>query len=388
MKKVALLLIAFLFTLSHHRIYAFSLSDSSRISLLTCAPGEDLYSAFGHTAIRVTDYKQQLDIVFNYGTFDYSQPYFYINFIRGRMLYMLTVEQWNDFVLEYAEDKRTVTEQDLNLSAGDREGIFDFLYTNSLPENREYYYDFFWDNCATRPRDIFEQVLGSRLQYHTDTAGFKKNYTLHDMLRLYVCDRPWVNCGFDLILGLPCEKIATPRDQTFLPDYLAKYEACATIDGSPFVTNTHLLLQYPPVKTGTVYKPIYITLLPLLLGLAVFNRERRKRKHNYYFDFSVFFIAGLLGCILLSLWVFTTHYSTPKNLNMLWLIPAHIVAAFFLLKKKKPVWLKYYFVATSVLMAIVLITWKWNPQPLNIAFAPLIVLLGARAFLINKAAGA
>lgn len=314
MKKVALLLIISFLILSCQNIYALTLSDSSRISLLTCAPGEDLYSAFGHTGIRVTDYKQQFDIVFNYGTFDFNQPNFYLNFVRGKMLYMLSVENFRDFMEEYVEENRSVTEQELNLSPEDRKKVFDFLYTNSLPENCQYYYDFFWDNCATRPRDVFEKVLSNRLQYHTDTAGFQKDATLHDMLRIYTqYKRPWVDFGFNLALGLNCEKMTTPRIQTFLPDYLAKYEACASIDGKPFVIETRKLIDAPPVKTGTVITPFDASILFFFfIGGFVMLRESRIKKHNYIFDFTIFFIAGLAGCALLSLWLFTVHYSTPK----------------------------------------------------------------------------
>src|SRR5690606_20603691 len=136
------------------------LSDSSRISLLTVAPGEELYSAFGHTGIRVTDFKNEFDVVFNYGTFDFEQPGFYSNFVKGKMLYMISANNFDDFVSEYIYEKRSITEQTLNLSVHDKQEIFAYLYNNLLPENREYYYDFFWDNCATRPRDVFESVLG------------------------------------------------------------------------------------------------------------------------------------------------------------------------------------------------------------------------------------
>lgn len=153
---------------------ARDLSDSSRITLLTVAPGDELYSAFGHTGIRITDYKNNFDVVFNYGTFDFEQHGFYTNFIKGKMRYMISTDRFEDFMAEYAYTKRSVTEQELNLTAEDKQKVFAFLYTNALPENREYYYDFFWDNCATRPRDVFEKVLGNRLQYHTEHAGFQQ----------------------------------------------------------------------------------------------------------------------------------------------------------------------------------------------------------------------
>ncbi|HWB63030.1 MAG TPA: DUF4105 domain-containing protein, partial [Chitinophagales bacterium] len=362
--------------------FAVTLSDSSRISLLTCAPGAELYSAFGHNGIRVTDYKQGWDVVFNYGTFDDSQPGFYVNFVKGQMIYSITYDAYQDFLEEYIEEKRSVTEQELRLTPEERQQVFATLYVNALPQNRNYPYDFFWDNCATRPRDVFEKILGTKLQYHNDTCGFEKGKTMHDMLRLYVHNRPWVDFGFDLILGLPCEVPATPRSQTFLPDYMARMFSCATVNGLPFVTQTKTLLDFPPPKIDTGITPLNVTLAIMIIGLLLVFVERRIKRHIYLFDFVYFFITGALGLLFLSLWLFTTHYSVPKNMNMLWLLPSHFIIAFLLLKKQKPVWLRYYFLATYFLMIILLATWKWNPQPLNYAFAPLIVLLATRSLTI------
>ncbi len=378
--KITGLLLIFLLTFFSSR--AIELSDSARVSLLTVSPGEELYSAFGHTGIRVTDYKNQFDVVFNYGTFDFDQPGFYTNFLKGKMRYMISTDRFEDFMNEYEHEKRSVAEQELNLSTTDKQKVFSFLYTNALPENREYYYDFFWDNCATRPRDVFEKTLGSQLKYPPENAGFEKNKTMHDMLRVYVHDRPWVDYGFDLILGLPCEKIATPRDQTFLPDYLAKYIGCATVNGQPFVTKREFLLLYPLKSISPPFLPIYLSMAFVFIFLAVWYVERKTGKHYYGADFVLFLIAGIFGTLFLCMWLFTVHFSVPKNLNMLWLIPSHIVIAFLLLKKSKPGWLKYYFAATYVIMILIFMAWKWLPQPLNPAVAPLIFLLAFRSATI------
>jgi len=381
---VAKRIVVLLLLLSFARIsQAVQLSDSCKISLLTCSPGEELYSAFGHTGIRVIDYKQNIDVVFNYGTFDDRQPGFYVNFVKGRMIYSITYDNYPDFMADYVDEKRGVVEQDLRLTNDDKQKVFAFLYDNAQPQNRNYPYDFFWDNCATRPRDVFEKVLGSRLEYKIDsTSGFARHKTMHDMLRIYVHDRPWVDIGFDLILGLPCEVPATPRNQTFLPDYLAKLFACATVDGQPFVTATRDLLPYNPVHIEAPLRPMHLTMALLLGCFFVIFMERRRKTHYYKFDFFVFMIAGLFGIFFICLWAFTTHYSLPENMNMLWLIPTHFVVAFFLLKKQKPTWLKYYFLVTYLLMMVLLVLWKYNPQPTNIAFAPLMILLAARSITI------
>jgi hypothetical protein len=359
-----------------------SLSDSSRISLLTVAPGEELYSSFGHTGIRVTDFKNEFDVVFNYGTFDFNQPGFYTNFVKGKMLYMISANNFEDFVSEYIYEKRSITEQTLNLSVLDKQAVFAYLYNNILPENREYYYDFFWDNCATRPRDVFENVLGKRLQYHTENALFEKNKSMHDMLRIYVNDRHWVDYAFDLALGLPSEVTASPRDQTFLPDYLEKYIDCATVDNEPFVISKEIILNFPLPEIKTCFRPIHLSFIILFLAFIVWVIEKMRKTHLYIFDFALFLLMGMMGTLFLSIWLFTSHYSAAQNLNLLWLIPSHVVVAFILLKKKKPSWLKIYFTFTSVLMILLLINWLWLPQQYNIATLPLIFLLSFRSVMI------
>ncbi len=358
---------------------AIDLSDSSRITLLTCSPGEELYSAFGHNGIRVTDFKNDFDVVFNYGTFDFAQPGFYTNFLKGKMRYMVSTDRYYDFIYQYTYEKRSVIEQELNLNTEDKVKIFAFLYNNALPQNREYYYDFFWDNCATRIRDVFENILGNRIQYHTENAGFEKDKTMHDMLRVYVGNRPWVDYGFDLILGMPCEVAATPRSQTFLPDYLAEYFESATLDGKPLVIKKDILLQFPPPVIKVPFRPIYLSLLLVFIGMALWFIEIKKKKHYFSFDFILFFSVGLLGSLFLSLWLFSSHYSVPENLNLFWLIPSHLIVSFFLLKKKKAEWMKYYFGITALVMIVLLLGWKWIPQHYNIAAMPLVFLLFLRS---------
>ncbi len=357
------------------------LTDAAKVTLLTVAPGEEVYMLFGHTGIRVQDDSLGINIVFNYGTFDFEQPGFIPNFLRGKMLYMLSVDDFMQFLAQYEYENRRVEEQQLLLGKDDQQKIFDFLVNNAQKENRQYYYDFFWDNCATRPRDVFEKVLGPRLQY--SYAGFDTTLTLRQCLKPYVANVPWLDFGFDLILGMPCEIKATPRAQTFLPDRLALLFDHATVDGKPFVTGKEVLLDIPVhPKPYEGITPIFVTFLLLLIGIGLSFAERIRKVHFWWLDFIVFFFAGFMGSFFLCMWIFTTHYSVPENLNMLWLLPTHLVVVWVLLKKNKPDWLTYYFGANLVLLLLLLIGWKWNPQPYNLAVLPLILLLADRSLKI------
>ncbi len=373
-------LISFLLLLSS-QLFSQQLSDSSNITLLTVWPGNEIYSYFGHTGIRVTDYKQGFDVVFNYGTFDFDQPGFVANFLRGKMRYMLSVDDFPMFREQYVFEKRRVEEQQLRLTPDDKQAIFYFLATNAAPENREYYYDFFWDNCATRPRDVFFKTLGKRIII--DSSVFNGNQTMRQTLKPYVQKDLWLDFGFDLILGMPCEIKAGAMAQTYLPDKLALMFDHTTVDGQPFVTGKNVILDIPPDNTPDQrISPITVTFFILVIGIALTFIERMKNIHYWWFDFILFFFSGFMGVFFLCMWLFTSHYSVPENLNMLWLLPTHLVVAFFLLRKQKQGWLIYYFGATLVILLLLLIGWKWNPQPYNLAVLPLILLLANRAMRI------
>ncbi len=361
---------------------SLTLSDSSRVSLLTCGPGEELYSAFGHTGIRVTDYKQGFDVVFNYGTFDFAQPGFYTNFIKGRMRYMLAVESYSNFQYQYKFEGREVKEQEMLLSAPDKQTVFALLYENAKPENCEYYYDFFWDNCATRPRDIFEKALGSRLQYDTASGNFEKHKTMHDMLRIFVCNRPWIDYGFDLILGMPCEVEASPRHQTFLPEYLSRYMGCGRVDGKPLTSATSVIMPGTvEVKAGLI-NPLMVNTLLLILVAFITWREWKRNKTYPVTDVVLFSVTGLLGLLFLGLWLFTVHYSVPRNLNLLWLWPTHLIFAAFLIKDKIQLFVKYYAVCVALTTILLLLFWIWLPQPLSVANIPLLIIILIRTYSI------
>ena len=135
------------------------LTEESIVTLVTCGPGEELYEAFGHTAIRVHDSNIGLDVVYNYGTFDFDQPNFYWNFVQGRSLYMLAANRYSNFIRAYQYYNRSVREQYLNMTLPQKQALLDKLLWNAKVENRNYLYDYFFDNCSTRPRDVLNLSL-------------------------------------------------------------------------------------------------------------------------------------------------------------------------------------------------------------------------------------
>ena len=180
--------------------YGFLLGQSfgpnTEVSLITVGPGSDLYSKFGHSAIRLNDPDQNLDIAYNYGTFDFNTPNFYPKFVRGKLDYILSVDPTKPLLRYYFRTGREVIEQKLLLSPSEVQYLADFLAENYKPENRTYQYDFFYDNCATRIRDVLEDTRPSlQLEEHSSS---KKVY--RDLLIEKLQGDPLILLGINLIL--------------------------------------------------------------------------------------------------------------------------------------------------------------------------------------------
>ncbi|MGB0432609.1 MAG: DUF4105 domain-containing protein, partial [Bacteroidia bacterium] len=204
--KIGILITLFTLVFFSSKAKEFKLSSKAEISVITCAPGNLIYECFGHTAIRVNDPEQQYDLVFNYGIFEFNKPNFELNFAKGYLEYKLGVGRFSRFVPIYTRDNRTITEQVLNLDSTQKQKLFNFLIWNEKPENRYYFYDYFFNNCATKIRDVIEQETGAAVNY---SGGFKNanNYTIRDLIRVYAHNNEWSRLGIDLCLGFKIDKI-------------------------------------------------------------------------------------------------------------------------------------------------------------------------------------
>ncbi|MEZ4772299.1 MAG: DUF4105 domain-containing protein [Bacteroidia bacterium] len=363
------------------------LSPQAQISLLTCEPGEELYSSFGHSAIRVSDPATGIDIVFNYGTFDFDAPNFYLKFMRGQLNYKLDIDKWRDFDYAYRYFKRSFDEEVFNLTLEQKQAIFDYLDENYKPENRFYLYDFFFDNCATRIKDVFKEVLGDSLKFEPSYTDPDK--TFRDLIGEYLTGKAWTDFGIDLILGKVIDRKATPEEQSFLPDYLAGYLGSATIihDGKeqPFVvSNTPLYnsgAEFAP--TPFLLRPgIIFWLLFLLMGFLTWQEYKSDRRRNWL-DVTIFIIYGFAGVVIALLWFATDHTATADNLNILWLLPTHLIAGILLIPANKPMWLKYYFLGSAILAGIVLLGWFFLGQAFHPASLPLMAIAIVRSVWVG-----
>jgi len=353
----------------------FALTDSARISLMTAAPGDELYSIFGHNAIRVYDPANRIDRCFDYGTFDFDQPNFYLNFCRGKLLYSLSVESYRAFEYGNLRERRATREQVLNLTKDQRQRVFDLLQTNALPENRDYKYDFFYDNCATRIRDIIQEIYFHQINF--DSTGKKPGTTMRQLLRPFLANSPWTQFGIDLILGASSDRVALAEDYMFLPDHVHDIIGATKLDdGSSLVKSERMNPEqgFPAERydPGFFGNPLYVMCLIALIGLLSMANPRTE----HIFDTIFWFLLGLAGLIIALLWFATDHSATKTNLNMFWALPTHLL---FFWRRTKSEWTQNYFTGAGILAALILIFWKFLPQEMPVAAIPIVVLVVVKA---------
>ena len=360
-----------------------TLSDSAKISLLTCNPGTELYSVFGHSAIRVNDPVNHIDWVYNYGTFTFSQPGFYVKFVRGYLNYQLSVYLTRDFMLEYTQENRSVYEQELNLTQQQKEKVFRFIEVNRLPENKYYLYDFFFDNCATRIRDVFQNELRDSIRF--DNENYRSE-TFRQMIRPYLEPHPWSRFGINLVLGAVADREANINESMFLPDYMniAFDNAKILSQGNeiPLVSASNTLFEQQKTKPEPSFMkgPGYFFTGVFIIILIFTYVEMRNNSYYKLIDFLVFITIGFLGLILFLLWTATDHTATVKNWNLMWAFPGHLVLAFFVFRKAKSTFLKYYFLITGICAFAVLPLWGILPQRFDTAFIPIILIVSLRSY--------
>lgn len=360
------------------------LSEHAEISLITGDPGEELYTRFGHSAIRVYDPETGYDKVYNYGTFDFDAEGFYIKFLRGKLNYFLSRYDFERMLFTYQYLNQTLYEQILNLNYEQKKNIYHFLNNNYLPENRFYLYDFFYDNCSSRIRDVFKAVLGENLVYDGDYIEDHK--TFRQLLDEYLkIQTPWGDFGIDLVLGMPADEVASARNYMFLPLelYRAFDHAWMVKNGNrePFVASKRMLVNPVVVnKKGFVLTPVILfsVLFVVMVFLSIY--ESRSSADLRIVDSMLFFTIGIAGLILALLWFATDHIATKNNLNLLWSFPVHLITPVLLYKGRYLKFSIYYFLFWSIFLTLFLIGWDFMPQQLHVAIIPILLMMILRSY--------
>lgn len=367
-----LLLLCMLWGSGHIRAQEVVLSPEARISVLTCGPGTELYSTFGHTAFRVQDPLQGIDWIYNYGTFDFNTPNFYMKFARGKLKYALSRQTFPQFLYTYQLENRWVREQWLQLEASQRQDIFLFLQNNHKPENRFYHYDFLRENCATKIPEVLMQVLRPDLTWQTD--HLTESMTFRDLIQQNLDRNSWSSLGIDLALGARVDRQAQPQDYLFLPDYVMQQLDHSRLGSKELVGYRRAILDLQPTIPPTYFtaSPLFWMLVLLLLSAAITWIDYRNGSRSRVLDLLLFSLTGLSGLVVFFLWFFTDHHDTVWNANILWAFPLNAVAAYFLLRKKTiPGWMPRYLLFLLAAIGLCLLIWMFGIQ----RFSPLLPVL-------------
>lgn len=381
MRRLTLFLLLLVPALAHAQQ---PLGIEATASLITCGPGNEFYTTFGHSAIRITDPEQGIDYVYNYGTFDFDTPHFYWKFMRGQLDYKLARTTYNRFMQEYAFEGRAVWEQQLCFESQQVDNLYILLETNLLPEYRYYRYDFFRDNCATRVRDVIYSAWGmdTLLQRGLPERSYRRLVAdrLKDTLE-------WWRLGIDLLFGLPADHRCSAPERMFLPlEMMAEYAQTGTTGtwtGPGLVEQPRQLLaetRTPPARS----RPS-VALFGLLLGLlailsVVERRSQGVRRILRWVDRVLFVIAGLLGLFLCFMWFGTDHYCTAWNLNILWASPLLLLIAVRM--ERSPRWALWLQLACFAVAAVWVLVCGLSPAVLMIVF---ILVLPVGRMLVARA---
>lgn len=361
-------------------LFGFSLhgeetrKDSIIVSVITCAPGSEIYELCGHSAIRVRGEVEghAIDSVWNYGLFDFNQPNFVYRYVKGETDYKVAGYPFAWFLPEYVEDGRTVTEQDLNLTAEEKRKALEALRTISLPENCVYRYNYVKDNCATRIADVLDTATNHGVTY-PDEVSYG---TFRNEMRAYHKAYPWYQFGIDLALGSGLDYPVNGKEEMFVPEEMMKKIGGAHLStGEPLVSSTRVLFQgvenasLPP--TPWYLTPMAFSIVILLLFAWVSYREIKK---NRIFKplYSIWFgICGLAGCLIAFLVFVSTHEASSPNILLLWLNPLQLLPAITVWSRK----MRYVGLGMAwidvVVIGVLLLVWPFQSQSANPAFFPL-----------------
>jgi hypothetical protein len=377
MKKKYFIYLVFLFVLKN-TIAQVQLSTYAEISIITAGPGSELYEAFGHSAIRVKDPMLQLDLIYNYGMFDFNAPNFYSNFTKGKLIYKLGRYKFEYFLRSYHQDKRWVKEQTLRLTPEEKQSFFMYLERNASPKNASYFYDPYYNNCATKLRDIVEHILGNKLLWNTN--NLTKNKSLRVLMNKEIPWNTWGSFGINLALGNVLDKEITFREYMYLPDYVHKTfkDSQRFIKSSTenLVEKETTILDFKEAKIRPIFLSPFLVFSCFCIIVLIFTfLDYKHKKRAAILDFTVLFSSGAVGVLLLFLWFFTDHSTTPNNFNILWAFAPNTIISFLMIKKDNVVLLHIYFKVLMILLLLIPVFWIVGIQQFPLAAIPLLVAL-------------
>ena len=363
-----------------------SLSEKAEISVLTIGPGNSLNDVFGHSAFRVKDHIKGSDLVFNYGVYDFDTPNFYTKFAQGKLNYLIGVNYYSDFYESYIAQNRSIQEQVLNLSSEEKQKLFNYLADNMKRENRAYLYDFFYDNCATKIKDVTQQVLNNKVEFHTPST--LKPATFRTLIQENLNRNSWGSLGIDIALGSVIDRVATPKEFMFLPKNIHAFFNEATIlpTNKPLVNSDKTLFSKRPViePSGFITSPLVVFTLLAIFIIWITYKDYKKDSRSKWLDGTLFAITGLIGIFILLLWFATDHKGTHQNYNLLWAFALNIFVINQLFKKHVSLWFIKYLKLLIILLCLLTLHWLVGVQVFAITLIPLLIAIFLRYVFLVK----
>jgi len=322
------------------------------VGLLTCSPHDEVYSLYGHSALHWHDLRTGYHYVFNYGVFDFNKPHFVWRFVMGQTDYRLECTShfaaWCDYYRKWGSG---VEEQVLALTETEKLRLQEALYKNL--QQPVYRYNFFYDNCSTRPRDIVERCLEGSISYGDDKA---EGPTLRTMVHQCTRNSPWSSFGNDLLLGVMADMPTTQRIRQFLPSSLYSDFEQAVVDrhgdSRPLVLRhvTHVQQGSQKQNKSFPLSPLACTLLLFIISLLIVVYEWRAKRILVWWDALLMLVTGVAGCVL-TLMIFSEHPATSLNLQLLMLNPVQLLFIPAVLKRRPTRW----FLVYAVLLVLFLL---------------------------------
>lgn len=379
-KNIFLLLVLFSFQILFSQNK--NVSTNTEISVITIGPGNSLNDAFGHNAFRVNG--TGFDIIYDYGRYDFDAPNFYLNFAKGKLNYLMGEASYYDFVRFYKWQNRTIKEQVLNLSQDEKQNLFNYLLNNSKPENKSYAYDFFYDNCATKMRDVLKVSIDADFQFKEPT-GFESK-TFRTLIQDHLHWNTWGSFGIDIALGAIIDKVATPNEYMFLPRYIHEFFAYAKKNNQSLVKKDHVVYQAPEKnkKGNFLFSPLIILGLISALILFMTYKDFKNNKRTKWVDVVLFVVTGLIGIVLLLLWFATDHTATAFNYNLLWAFAINILVIGQVIKTTPKKWFVRYVKFLIIMLVLMTFHWIIGLQVFALALIPLLITLLIRYIFLVK----
>lgn len=351
--------------------------DSVRVSLLTCAPGTEIYALFGHTALRYEEPAKGRDLVFNYGMFSFNTPNFVMRFIKGETDYQLGIVPYPYFEAEYAMRGSSVYQQTLNLTALEKQKIWSLLEENYRPENRVYRYNFFYDNCTTRARDRIEECIEGKIVY----PDGKDNISFRDIVHQYTKGSDWDELGIDLCLGSEADASIDARKQMFAPFYLLEaLKGAVVMDGDsvrPLVLNENKIVdvEREGIPSGFPLSPMACALVLLVLTCCIEWLQVKIKRVIWIWDLILYGAQGLAGCVIAFLVFFSVHPTVGSNWLILLFNPIPLIYLPIMIYKAIKGRKDFYHVINIAYLTLFIMIMPFIQQKINATVLPLALCL-------------